>query len=180
MTALPSPLAFRVEAEDVAAGFRCGKRSLDDFFARHALANDQKGIGCTYVLRREEGDPAGAPEILGYYTLSMGLLASAQVSLATNDSDLPRYPMPVGLIGKLAADERTKGLGLRVGETLLMDAIVRILRSAETIGCVGVAVDALDDAAESFYRKYQFVTVDDSKWPRKMFLPLRTALNLFQ
>jgi hypothetical protein len=42
-----------MEAEDVAAGFQCGKRSLDDSFARHALANDQKGIGCTYVLRRE-------------------------------------------------------------------------------------------------------------------------------
>ncbi len=126
MTALPSPLAFRVEAEDVAAGFQCGKRSLDDFFARHALANDQKGIGCTYVLRRQDGDPEGAPKVLGYYTLSMGLLASAMVSLATNDTDLPRYPMPVGLIGKLAADERTKGRGLRVGETLLLDGSVRV------------------------------------------------------
>lgn len=168
MTSLPSPLAFRVEAEDVAAGFRCGKRSLDDFFARHALTNDQKGIGCTYVLRRQDGDPEGTPRVLGYYTLSMGLLASPLVSLATNDTGLPRYPLPVGLIGRLAADERTKGLGLRVGETLLMDAIVQILRSAETVGCMGVVVDALDDAAESFYRKYQFVTVEDSRWPRKM------------
>jgi hypothetical protein len=66
---------------------------------------------------------------------------------------------------------------LRVGETLLMDAIVRILRSAETIGCVGIAVDALDDAAESFYRRYQFFTVDDSKWPPEDVLADKDSLE---
>jgi hypothetical protein len=178
MTTPPPPLTVRLEAEDVASGFRCGSRSLDDFFARHALPNDRRGIGTTYVLRREVDDPPDLPRVWGYFTLSMSLLASPSVSMVTNEK-LPRYPMPVGLIGKLASDERTRGRGLRVGETLLLDAISRVLTAAESIGCVGIAVDAKDAQAEAFYLKYGFVTVEGSAWPHKMFLPLATARGLF-
>ena len=177
MNAQSTPLTVRLDVDDVASEFRCGSRSLDAFFARHALANDRRGIGSTYVLRREADDPPDLPRVLGYYTLSMGLLASSLVSLVTNDK-LPRYPMPVGLVGKLASDERTRGRNLRVGETLLLDAIARILDAADSIGCVGVAVDAKDATAEGFYVKYGFVTVDAWDWPHKMFLPLATARGL--
>jgi hypothetical protein len=121
MSGLPWPLTVRLEAQDTASGFHCGKHSLDDFFVRHALPNDRRGIGRTYVLRRSADDSVELPFVLGYYTLSMSLLASPLVAQVTKDR-LPKYPMPVGLVGKLASDERTRGRGLRVGETLLMDA----------------------------------------------------------
>ncbi len=44
----------RIEPAAAASGFRCGKHPLDDYFKRHALANDRDGIGCAYVLRRRE------------------------------------------------------------------------------------------------------------------------------
>jgi hypothetical protein len=179
MTDLPSALTVRVEAGDVTSGFRCGKHSLDDFFARHALVNDRRGVGCTYVLRRDEEAPADLPRVLGYYTLSMGVLESAQITQVLKER-LPKYPIPVGFVGRLASDERTRGRGLRVGETLLMDAIVRVMAAAETIGCVGVALDALDEEAERFYMKYEFATVETSRWPHKMFLPLATAKALVE
>lgn len=178
MIALPSPLTVRIEPADVESHFTCGKRSLDDFFARHALSNDRRGIGRTYVLRRGEEDEPSLPAVFGYYTLSMALLASPLVTLATGEK-LPRYPMPVGLIGKLPSDERTRGRGLRVGETLLLDAIVRVLDAAETIGCLGIVVDAKDVEAEQFYLKYGFVTVEVATWPHRMFMACATARALF-
>jgi hypothetical protein len=177
MTALPSPLTVRVEPEDVTIGFRCGKQTLDDYFARHAVTNTARGVGITYVLRRYDDAP-GVPPILGYYTISMAVIESALASkvMATK---LPKYPLPAGLIGKLASDERTRGRGMRVGETLLLDAIVRILSAADLIGCVGIVLDALDESAEAFYQKYGFITVVDTTWPRRMFLHTVTARALF-
>jgi hypothetical protein len=53
MTALESPYATtRNEPADAAAGFSCGKHPLDDYFRRHAVANDRAGISRAYVLRR--------------------------------------------------------------------------------------------------------------------------------
>jgi predicted N-acetyltransferase YhbS len=83
---------------------------------------------------------------------------------------LPRYPMPVALIGRLAVDERARGR--RLGETLLIDA-------AAIVGCIGIIVDAKDDGAERFYSKYDFVTVHAEEWQRRMFLPIGTAKAAF-
>jgi hypothetical protein len=104
---------------------------------------------------------------------------SAPLVAKTTLEKLPKYPIPAALIGRLAADERTRGTGLRVGETLLMDAFARVLSAAGTVGCFGVVVDAKNEGAEGFYRKYDFTTVDDSRWPRKMFVALGTVRAMF-
>lgn len=154
-----------IEPADGVSDFSCGKHPLDDYFKRHALANHLAGISRAYVLRR-------APRVLGFYTLSMALVESAQVApvLATK---LPKYPMPVALIGRLAVDSRERGQ--RLGEALLIDALRRIVDAASVVGCVGIIVDAKDEDAERFYAKYDFVTVTDDRWPRRMFLALETA-----
>jgi hypothetical protein len=179
MSELYAPVTQRLAPGDLGSDFRCGNHALDDYLARHALANEQIGIGRTFVLRRLESDPPDLPAVLGYYTLSMSLLSSTLVQMVIGNK-LPKYPMPVGLIGKLASDERTRGRGLRVGETLLMDAFSRILQLSPSIGCVGVVVDAVDAGAQDFYLKYGFVVVEpDAAWPRKMFVPLDTIGGLF-
>jgi hypothetical protein len=40
--------------------------------------------------------------------------------------------------------------------------------------------DGREEKAESFYQKYDFATVDGKKWPRRMFLPIRTVWVLFE
>ena len=85
--------------------------------------------------------------------------------------------MPVALIGRLAVDERARGRHL--GEALILDALQRAVAAAEIIACLGGIVDAKDAAAEGFYAHYDFVTVDDSSWPRRMFLPLEVARVAF-
>ena len=162
-----------IAPEDPACGFRCGKHALDDYFARHALRNDQAGIGRAYVLPATPEDVThGLPSVLGFYTLSMALVASADIAAMLRKS-LPKYPMPVALIGRLAVDERARGR--RLGEHLLIDALARVVGAADVIGCLGIMVDAKDDEAERFYAKYDFVTVAAATWPHRMFLPIEVA-----
>lgn len=167
----------RITQPDVAAGLRSGKHPLDDYFARHALENDQSGISRAYVLRNSQSDDVALPAVLGFYTLSMALVASDSVKPVLA-KQLPKYPMPVALIGRLAVDERAQGR--RLGERLLMDALRRVVDAAEHIGCVGVIVDAKDESAEQFYCKYDFATIEAEKWPHRMFLPLATAKTAFE
>ncbi|HXJ19896.1 MAG TPA: hypothetical protein VMT03_06640 [Polyangia bacterium] len=54
-----------------------------------------------------------------------------------------------------------------------------MLAAGENVGCFGVVVDAKNEASESFFQKYDFVTIDDSHWPRKMFVALATVRRIF-
>lgn len=163
----------RIGPADPACGFRCGKHPLDDYFRRHALANDQRNIGRAYVLDAPPEDVAARlPQVIGFYTLSMASAGSEDVNSLLRQK-LPRYPMPVALIGRLAVDERARGRGL--GEALLIDALERVIGAADVIACLGVIVDAKDEDAERFYEKYGFATVHSTSWPRRMFLPLQVV-----
>jgi len=161
-----------IEPDDSHSGFRSGVRALDDYCTRHANENEVSGVGRTYVLRRAQTDGLELPRILGFYTLSMALIESSQAT-AVLRTKLPRYPLPVALVGRLAVDERARGR--RLGERLLLDALQRVVDVADHIGCVGVIVDAKDERAHSFYERYDFVAVQDEGWPRRMFIPLGTA-----
>jgi len=145
--------------DDPTRGFCCGVPALDDFFARHALPNDRRGLGKTFVLRAQSGEPA----ILGFYTLSMADLEIADLPDRVKRG-LPQYPVPVARIGRLATDERVRGTGH--GEDLLYDALGRIDAAADSIGCFGVLVDAKGERAAAFYAKYGFAALDDQHWPR--------------
>ncbi len=155
-----------IEADDAKSDFASGKHALDDYFARHAFANDQAGIGRAYVLRRSHDDPPELPDVLGFYTLSMAGAESSQIATAL-EKRLPKYPMPVALIGRLAVDARAHGK--RLGEKLLVDALRRVVDAATLVGCTGVIVDAKDEDAEGFYLKYDFVTVSATACPTGCF-----------
>ena len=161
----------RIERADPPCGFTCGKHPLDDYFRWHAFANDAAGIGRAYVLPRGPEDAATAPAVLGFYTLSMALVASAEVAPHLTDK-LPKYPLPVALIGRLAVDERATAS--RIGERLLVDAMKRVVDAAELVGCVGLVVDAKDESAEAFYAKYDLASLETGSWPRRMFIALAT------
>ena len=166
----------RIEPADAASGFACGKHPLDDYFRRHAVPNDRANIGRAYVRRRGEHDPPGLPDVLGFYTLSMAQVEPASVSTVLA-AKLPKYPIPVALIGRLAVDARAQGR--RLGESLLIDALRRVVEAAAIVACTGIIVDAKDEDAERFYAKYDFVTVSAEHWPHRMFLPISTAKAAF-
>jgi len=137
---------------------------------RSQRPNDRAGISRAYVLRRREGDTVELPRVLGFYTLSMALTEAAPIASVLN-AKLPRYPMPVALIGRLAIHVRAQGR--RLGEALLIDALRRVVDAAGLVGCTGIIVDAKDDAAERFYGKYDFVTITAETWPHRCFSRLQ-------
>ena len=79
--------------------------------------------------------------------------------------------MPVILLARLAVDQRAQGKGL--GGHLLRDGITRSLDLSEKLGIHAIVVDAIDDAAKSFYVKYGFIPLLDHAW--HLFLPIATA-----
>jgi GNAT superfamily N-acetyltransferase len=58
---------------------------------------------------------------------------------------LPRYPVPVIHLGRLAVDVSTKGQGL--GKILLLDALRRAASVSDQLGIYAVEVHALNEVA---------------------------------
>jgi GNAT superfamily N-acetyltransferase len=160
-----------VGPEDTDCDFRCGHHSLDDFLNRHAISNDQQGVGKTFVLHSDPGE-GNQPKVLGFYTLSMANVKTKTVESAISGS-LPRYDMPVALIGRLAVHKYAQGRG--VGPRLLRDALLRVCDIADQIGCIGIIVDAKDENAAHFYSRFGFIPIYKGSWPNRMFMPLSVA-----
>jgi ribosomal protein S18 acetylase RimI-like enzyme len=166
-----------IEDGDPNSGFCCGEPALDAFFARHALGNHRRGLGRTFVLRRGDDLPATLPALLGFYTLSMADLEAARVPQGLR-AGLPRYPVPVALIGRLGVDSRVQGL--RLGERLLTDALARVVLASQQIACLGVIVDAKNPGALRFYAKYGFAPLGpQDEFPARMILPMATILQAY-
>lgn len=152
------------------AGFRSGNADLDRFFARYAGQNQfRHHIGTTYVAV----DTPGA--IAGFATVSASELAPAAMP-TTKRRHLPRYPLPVLRVARLAVDEAFQGQG--VGSLLLRAVLALAARMAGDVGCIGVVVDAKPDAV-AFYEKLGFVRLDvvagelgDRPQPLPMFLEI--------
>lgn len=144
--------------------FDCGEESLNEFLKKFARQNDKRGLGKTFVLVEE-----GQSEVLGYYTLSSGAVTFEQIP-----ENLPRYPIPVAHLGRLAVSVKVKGLGL--GGVLLIDALKRIAKVADELGIYAVEVYALNEAARNFYLKYGFISLSDDKF--HLYLPMKTIQKL--
>jgi GNAT superfamily N-acetyltransferase len=128
--------------------FSCGQPALDRFLKELARQNQDKGVSRTFVLARGE-----EPRVYGYYTLSAGQVNTTDLPPKAAKK-LPKYPVPVAMLGRLAVDSSVQGQGH--GELLLVDAIHRTLTAAEGIGLFAVVVDAIDDRAAQFYMHYGF------------------------
>lgn len=149
--------------------FDCGEPSLNEYLQRFARQNAELFLGRTYVLV-----VPGQTRIEGYYTISSGAVARQDLP----EKRLPRYPIPVVLMGRLAVDRQAQGRGY--GELLLQDALKRSAQLAQHLGIYAVVVDALNEKARDFYGKYGFAqTVDD---PMRLYLPIKKVLQagLFQ
>lgn len=122
--------------------FRCGQHLLDNFLMRHALANDRRGLGSTYVAIAE-----GPNHVLGYVTLSANSVHFENVPT----ENLPHYPMPAVLIARLAVDSSAQRMG--VGTGLMLAALRLAVDISDRVGVFAVTVEAMNDEAKAFYRK---------------------------
>lgn len=142
--------------------FDCGEESLNLFLQHFARQNAEKGFGRTFVAVK-----GSDPKIYGYYTLSSNSFGFELVP-----ENLPRYPVPVVHLGRLAVDKSAQGQ--RLGQALLFHAFERSVGIAEQLGIYAVEVYALNEQAREFYlsfgltelkndRRHLYVTIKDIK-----------------
>lgn len=146
--------------------FDCGVSSLNEFLARHALANHRSGSARTYVA-------ASANLVVGYYSLAAAHLMFADAPPRLQKG-VARHPIPVVLLARLAVGRAWQGQGL--GPGLLKDAILRVLGAAECIGVRALLVHAKDDRAKEFYLRYDFEPLPG--YPLHLVLLLKDARRI--
>jgi GNAT superfamily N-acetyltransferase len=151
--------------------FSCEQESLERYLKEHATQEIKKRVAAVYVLT-----PDGNT-IAGYYTLSQYAIEAGELPPElVQQLHLPRYDkLPATLLGRLARSKQFKGRGL--GELLLMGALKRALEHSRNIASVAVVVDAIDENARAFYRRYGFIDIPDH--PNRLFLPMKTVTQLF-
>lgn len=127
------------------AAFDCGEEPLNAYLRKFALANHQAGDARTFVA----GDRVHT--VLGYYTLTASQVAHENASERLVKG-AARHPVPVALLARLAVDRTAQGR--RLGQSLLLDAIRRVLEVAEAVGIRALLVHAKHERAVEFYRKH--------------------------
>ena len=131
--------------------FDCGAPALNTFLQRFARQQADKDFNRSYVAVAQ-----GELRIRGYYAISTASIDFQNLPPALR---LPRYPVPVVRIGRLAVDLREQGNG--VGTALLRHAMHLAASTAQKIGSHAVVVDAKNEAAVAFYAKYGFRRFSD-------------------
>ena len=142
--------------------FDCGIPVLNIFLSDYALKNDINNIGKTYLLVENE-------KVLGFFTLAAASISFE--SLPENHERLPKYPVPVIRIARLAVDKRYQNNHL--GKFLLQHAFSIIINISSKVGTYGIVVDA-KETSKGFYEYYGFIKI---KGELTYFLPLNTILS---
>lgn len=113
---------------------------------RRAYANQLSGASRTFVVVDEQ------QTVVGYYALAAGAV-SHQLATPAVRRNMPD-PMPVMVLARLAVDQRAQGI--KLGASLLQDAVKRCALVSQHAGIRALLVHALHDRAKQFYEHYGF------------------------
>lgn len=143
--------------------FDCGNKELNEYLRRYARQNHVSGGAKTFVAI----SPSDISHIFGFYTISPGAL---DFSKAPPDltRKFGRYDVPIFRLGRLAVDLSVQGKGL--GGDLFLAAAERALKVASEIGGAALVIDAKDEAAANWYRRFGAYSLIDA--PLCLVLPL--------
>ncbi|MVZ65232.1 GNAT family N-acetyltransferase [Sphingobacterium sp. DK4209] len=162
------PISTVLEKNHNRKNFSCGIDELDNYLKLYANHYIKKRLAVCYVIADKGND------VIGYYTLS-----SNSINLSDIPEDLAKSlkysEIPVVIIGRLAVHKDYQGN--KLGQALLIDALKRIVEISALVGNHAVVVDPINDIATKFYAKLGFVPLKTSN---RMFLPLKTIINLFK
>lgn len=158
-----------IDASIDTAGFQCGSEPLNEYIRRYASQDVRKNVARVFVAT-PENDPQ---QLAGFFTLSAGSVSCSSLpeSLARR---LPRYPIPVALIGRLAVNSNFQGKGL--GSIMLADACHKVSQASAVLAVAGIIVDAKDRKAVSFYDHFGFIPLQGQTG--KMLLPASAFLSM--
>lgn len=123
-----------LDKQDGRTHFDCGNHALNVFLRDHAGQQQRRGVGKTYVTLRD-----GLPDIFAH---------------------LPRYPVPILRVGRLAVDSRYQKQG--IGQDLLSFALNLAIEFSARVGLYAVVVDAKCETAAHFYQRLGFTPTLDN------------------
>jgi hypothetical protein len=148
----------------------CGQPSLDAFLRTLVSQYEKRNLGRTYVAVRGTDS-----QVFGYYTIASGAVAFDHLPTEAAKK-LPRHPLPVVLVARLAVDRAAQSQ--RLGEKRLLDAFARSLELSDELGIHAVVVDAIDQQAKAFNQKNRFIPLLDSEF--HLYLPIATVRTLLK
>lgn len=148
------------------AAFRCSDYQITNYFRRHALTNMQSRIANTRVFRDRETDL-----IVGFSTLSSASLSFDSVPEQFT-AGLPRYPIPVVLLGRMGVDRRYERQGF--GRRLVIDAILRAYRQ-DVMAAYAMIVDPKEGVRDFYLKNFGFIPLVDD--PARLFVHLATFVK---
>ena len=135
------------------------------------------GISRTMVLPAATPLPDGKYPIRSFYTIT-----ASEITRETLPKELakrlPYYPVPVFLIAQLAVHSEHKGKGL--GKITLIKALEYLWEINAHLKVFAIIVDCLNEDAQAFYAKYDFEILCRHNNRTRMFLPMKTAAQLFE
>jgi ribosomal protein S18 acetylase RimI-like enzyme len=146
------------------AAFACGTEALDRYLRTQATQDIRRRVATCFAAVE-----VATGRLAAYYTIAAASIPTPQLPPEMTKR-LPRYPtLPTVRIGRLAVDLQFRRRGL--GAAMLADAAGRASRSPPAV--FALLVDAKNDDAVAFYRRYGFQSL--ASQPRTLFLPMATA-----
>lgn len=145
--------------------FDCGVEALNRYLQQIANQDQKRRLARVYVLT--EG-----PRIIGYYSIS-----AHSVPRDTLPSDISQggySDIPFLLLGRLAVDRHDQGQGY--GDALIYHAFKTTVNAAQSVGILGIVVDAKDKKAAAFYEGFGFRRLTETK--NRLVLPLSVITEL--
>ena len=150
--------------------FDCGVKELNNYLQTTASQHAKKGISKTFVLV-EKNNPSN---ILGFVTLT-----GCEIIAESLPHPYPKkYPSKVSgaKIGRLAISHKFQKQGF--GNQLMAFAMHQATIVHQSIGLIGIMVDAKDEQAKSYYQQYGFISLPENTLV--LFLPIQSIINAFQ
>ncbi|WP_295585033.1 GNAT family N-acetyltransferase [uncultured Lamprocystis sp.] len=147
-----------------AGAFQCGQATLDDYVRRFASQDVRRGVARVFIATPDDD----TRRLAGFFALSAGSVNCSDLP-ADLAHKLPRYPVPVALLGRLAVATAFQGKGL--GSILLADACRKVASASAVLAVVGMIVDAKDEPAAAFYQHFGFISLPGI--PDRLLLPAK-------
>lgn len=144
--------------------FGCGNDELDRWFHRIAMQAQGLHTARTFVLVDDAVEGGSMP--LAFYSLAAHSVIAAELP----ESEQKRMPIsvPAALLARLGVHRDWQG-GKGIGPATLRRAVRTVIDANQNVACGLMVVDAIDERAEAFYRKFAFVSFDSENRHRRLF-----------
>lgn len=159
---------YSSDKEYDASAFDCGEVSFNEFLQQGKISRElERKISIPYVCLVVKDNEK--PKIIGYFTLASSCLEKRLYPVSNSKKrKFPYSTVPTVVIGKLAVCKSVQGQG--VGKKLLAEAIKTAYLRSRDVACMALYLKAFDDEVAKFYRKLDWIEIQDA--PGSFVYPL--------